>query len=82
MPGSCPPDAPNRERYVEQWSDVISTRAILTYDYLAVKQRFQERARESIDRGRLKQDVDSGLYKDITKLINSNWFSHSGIFAL
>lgn len=52
------PDAPNRERYVEQWSDVISTRAILTYDYLAVKQRFQERARESIDRGHLKQDVD------------------------
>lgn len=77
-----PPDVPNRERYVEQWSDAISKRAILTYDYLAVKQRFQKRARESIDRGRLKQDVDSGLYKDITKLMNSNWFSHSGIFAL
>ena len=71
-----PPNAPNRERYVEQWSDVISKRAMLTYDYLAVKQRFQDRPRESIDRGRLKQDVDSGLYKAITNLMNSNWFSH------
>ena len=83
MPGAwvVPPDALNRERYMTVWNDRVPQNAILAYDYLDVKRRFQVLTRDKVNELSGVNSISKieGALRSIT---DQNWFSHSDVFRL
>lgn len=77
-----PHDAHNRERFVTSWNGVLSEKSTLTYDYLDVKGRFQQMARDASSWPGLQQQIGDKAFHKLEAILNSNWFSHSAVFAL
>jgi len=77
-----PRDAPNRERFVETWNEIIPQKFTLVYNYLGVKGRFQQGAREAASWPVLQERLGDDLYRKLKTILDSNWFSNSNIYAL
>jgi len=77
-----PRDAQDRERFVGAWNEVAPQKFTLTYDYIRIKGRFQQMARDAGGWPGLHEQLGEELYRKLKTVLDSNWFSHSNIYAL